>query len=46
MEEKYRSQPSLLSSELDIDDKERRIKVDFDRKFKALLNVPPPGKDE
>jgi P63C domain-containing protein len=46
VEEKYHSRPSLLSSELDTDDKEGRIKTDFDRKFKALLSVPSPEKDE
>lgn len=43
MENKYHSQLSLLSSELD---KEEKIKEDFDRKFKALLSVPAPEKDE
>jgi hypothetical protein len=43
MEEKYHSRPSLISSELDMEEK---IKKDFDRKFKALLNVPPPEKDK
>ena len=42
MEERYRSQPHLLSSEQVM---EKRIKADFDRKFKALLSVPPE-KDE
>jgi hypothetical protein len=43
MKEKYHSQPSLISSELDVEEK---IKEDFDRKFKTLLSVPPPEKEE
>jgi hypothetical protein len=43
MEEKYHPQLNLLSSELGMDE---RIKEDFDRKFKALLSVPPLEKDE
>ena len=43
IEDKYHSRPNLLSNELDMEEK---IKEDFDRKFKALLSVPPPEKDE
>jgi len=27
-------------------DDEEKVKEDFDRKFKALLNIPPPEKDK
>ena len=52
LEAKYRQQKELLYTGLDtkkfypVDtDEKERIKEDFDRKFKALSNVPP-GKDE
>jgi hypothetical protein len=54
LEMKYRQQKELLYTGLDtkrfpsIDDmdEKEKIKEDFDRKFKALLNIPPSGKDE
>ena len=50
-EVKYRQQKELLYTGLGISrlvdmDEERKIKEDFDCKFKALLNVPPLEKDE
>ena len=53
LEAKYRQQKELLYTGLGIKrshpvdtDEQERVKEDFDRKFKALLNVPPPKKDE
>jgi hypothetical protein len=47
MEERFRPQNILPSTESDINDGEKKqIKEDFDKKFKALLSVPKPEKDE
>jgi len=45
MEEKYHPQERLPYTELDAAIKEiDRVRVDFERKFKAFLSVPPPKK--
>ena len=53
LETKYRQQKELLYTDLGIEsshvtniDEEKKVKEDFDRKFKALLSVPPPEKNE
>lgn len=53
LEAKYRQQKELLYTGLSIKkphtvdiDEEKKVKEDFDRKFKALLNLPPSEKDE
>lgn len=46
LEARYRQQKELLYTNLGMRDEKEKIKEDFDRKFKALLNVPPLEKDE
>ena len=46
LEARYRQQKELLYASLDLKDEEKKIKEDFNRKFKALLNVPLLGKDK
>lgn len=46
LEARYRQQKESLYASLNLKDKEEKIKEDFDRKFKALLSVPAPEKDE
>ena len=57
LEARYRQQKELLYASLGLKDEEhgtlafdkdeeKKIKEDFDRKFKALLNVPLLGKDK